>query len=517
MKNFARTIALLLCAVLMFSVFAACEDTSSNVNESNASANESASANNSDASSSENSFDDTVGFYGYTGVPEGADFGGQTVGVLTLAAYQVQAESNPTFDPENMTVVDTAAAECTRLVEELLNITIEEEGISTGSRYGGPFYKRVNNDAMSDTATYLFIMPALTEAAMLASDGLLYDLNNLVNLENPWWNKEFNDSVTIADRTYFAASDITTVSVASTMCVIFNKEIEKKFELAKGYGYESLYDMVDAKAWTQDVMYEMSKKVYEDTNENFICDPEDTCGVSAQHNVIYWLLRSGGINVCTLDEEGYPELTVKNERAISLVTKAQEFAQDPNGGMIIADDWKTENESPAVQTFIDGRCLFLFNALSAMDAVRVMEDDFGVLPCPMFDDTQDNYTNNVGAWTSNCVAIPTSVHEEDLELAVHVVESLAAVSRSKLTPTYFEQTLQYQISRDDESMRMLDLINANRTPDLSEMYRWGKMMQTIADLRTGATGTFVSAYDAIDEQTIIEIEATVEQFKNSTN
>ncbi len=515
MKKFLRAIALLLCAVLMFSVFAACEDVTTDVNE-NSGAAESGSAN-SDAKD-ENSFDDEKGFYGYTGIPEGTDFGGREVSVLTLASYQIQPESSPTYDPENMTVVNTTAAECTRLVEELLNIEIVEEGIDTGSRYGGPFYKRVQNDALSGTADYAFIMPALTEAAMLASDGLLYDLNKLVDLSQPWWCKEFNDAVTIAGKTYFASSDITTVSVASTMFVLFNKVIEKKYELAKGYGYDSMYAMVDDKAWTQDVMYEMAKKVYSDTNENNISDPEDQLGMSAQHNVVYWLLRSGGINVCTLDSEGYPTLTVKNERAISLVTKAQEYCQDPASGLVIADDYPVESGlRPTVTAFLDGRCLFFFNAISSLDTLRVMEDDFGVLPCPMFDDTQENYTNNVGAWTSNCVAIPTSIPEEDIQLSVYLIEALAAVSRSKLTPTYFEQTLQYQISRDDESMRMLDIINANRAPDLSEMYRWGKMMQTIAGLRTAPIGTFVSAYDAIDEQTILEIEATVEDFKNSKN
>ncbi|MBR5286336.1 MAG: hypothetical protein IKU30_05495, partial [Clostridia bacterium] len=89
MKNFLRTIALLLCAVLMFSVFAACEDVSTNVNESSV-ATESGSAN-SDAKD-ENSFDDAKGFYGYTGIPEGTDFGGREVSVLTLASYQIQPE-----------------------------------------------------------------------------------------------------------------------------------------------------------------------------------------------------------------------------------------------------------------------------------------------------------------------------------------------------------------------------------------------------------------------------------------
>ena len=519
MKTFTRTIALLLCAVLMFSVFAACEDPSANVNESgNANSGENSNAENSSASN-ENSFDSTKGFFGYEGIPEGTDYGGKLVRVLTLAPYQVKPESNPMYSAENASVVISAASECTRLVEQLLNVEVEEEGIDTGSRYGGPFYKRVNTDAMSDTADYLFIMPALTEAAMLASDGILYDLNTLVNLDNPWWCKQFNDAVTIAGKTYFASSDITTISVASTMLVLYNKNIEKKYGLANKYGYESMYDMVDKKAWTQDVMYEMAKAVYQDTNETSISDPEDFVGISAQHNVVFWLLRSGGINVCTLDEDGYPKLTVNNERAISLITKAQEYCQDPVSGLVIADEHKIEGASinPVVQAFIDGRGLFFFNAVSAMDSVRSMEDDFGVLPCPMFDDTQDNYSCNVGAWTSNCVAIPTSVHESELELAVQFIEALGAVSLNKLTPTYFEQTLQYQISRDEDSMRMLELIREVRTPDLSEMYRWGKMMQTIADLRTAPVGTFVSAYDAIDEQTILDIEATVEKFKNNSN
>ena len=509
MKKFARALALMLCAIMMFSVFAACDDSSTVTTESSSTVAES--------QTEDSSFNDELGFYGYQGIPEGTDYGGKTVRVLTLADYQVKPESNPTFDSENMTAVITAASECTRLVEQLLNIEVEEEGISTGSRYGGPFYKRVHTDAMSSTADYLFIMPALTEAAMLASDGLLYDLNQLVDLSNPWWCKQFNDAVTIAGKTYFASGDITTKGVASTMFVLFNKEIEKKHDLVKKYGYSSMYEMVDKGGWTQDVMYEMSKAVYVDSNENNLCDPEDMLGVSAQHNVVFWLLRSGGINVCTLDEEGYPVLTVNNERAISLITDAQEYCQDPVSGLVIADEHKPEGggPNPCVQAFIDGRCLFFFNAISAMDTVRTMEDDFGVLPCPKYDDTQDNYTCNVGAWTSNCVAIPTSIPEEELTLAVQFIEALGAVSRKKLTPTYFEQTLQYQVSRDDESMRMLELINEVRVPDLSEMYRWGKMMQTIADLRTAPIGTFTSAYDAIDDQTIIEIEVTVDKFKNA--
>ncbi len=500
MKNILKAISLILLIALSCTFFAAC----------NGSSDES-----SNADLSENTDD---GFYGYQ-VPEGLNYNDEVVRVLTLGSYQIKPEDNPEYSSEKASAVISAASECTRKVEQLLGVVVEEEAISTGSRYGGPFYQRVVNDAMSDTADYLFVMPALTEAAMLASDGLLYDLNTLVNLDNPWWCKEFNDVVTIGGKTYFASGDITTVSLASTMFVVFNKEIESKHGLANKYGYESMYDMVDKDAWTQDVMFEMAKTVYVDSNENNRCDPDDLVGISAQHNVVYWLLRSGGINVCTVNDDAAPSLNVKNERALNLIYNAQEYCQDPKSGLVIADEYKDYEGpfNPTVEAFYDGRGLFFFNALSAMDAIRSMKNDFGVLPCPKFDDTQENYTCNVGAWTSNCIAVPTSVHESQLELATHFIEALGAISHELLTPTYFEQTLQYQISRDDDSMRMLDLINNNRAPDLSEMYRWGNLMQTIADMRTQPIGTFVSAYDAIDEQTIIEIEETLEFFRNSKN
>ena len=501
MKNVMRVVSMLLLVAFFCTALAACNN------------------NEGDESNTNESVQLDGGFYGYN-LPEDAYYEDEVVRVLTLGAYQIKPEDNPEYSEEKLSAVLSAASECTRKVEQRLGVTVEEEAIVTGSRYGGPFYQRVVSDAMSDTADYLFIMPALTEAAMLATDGLLYDMNALVNLDNPWWCKDFNDAVTIAGKTYFVSGDITTVGLASTMFVLFNKRIESTHELAKSYGYNSMYELVDNNAWTQDVMFEMAKKVFVDSNENNKPDPDDDLvGMSAQTNIVYWLLRSGGINVCTLDSDGYPALTVNHERALTLIQKAQQYCQDPKSGLLIADDYKDYEGpmNPAPEAFYDGRGLFFFNAISAMDAVRSMKDDFGVLPCPKFDKDQEKYSNNVGAWTSNCIAIPTSIDESKLQLAVHFIESLGAISRELLTPAYFEQTLQYQISRDDDSVRMLKLISENRAPDLSEMYRWGKMMQTISEMRTSPLGTFVSAYDAIDEQTILEIEDTVELFKNMEN
>ena len=370
---------------------------------------------------------------------------------------------------------------------------------------------------MSDTADYLFCMPCLLEGAMLAEGEYLYDMNKIVDLDNPWWCKPFNDALTINGASYMAAGDIGMVSRDATLFVGFNKKMAESNHITDKYGCKDLYEMVDKKLWTQDVMFEMAKSVYQDINQNNICDVGDINGLSGQDGIVYWLLKTGGENICENDETGYPHLVVKNERAISLIEQAQDYFQDPQNGFMCADDYFSQSQIPVsdilVPEFKADRCLFFMNALLNLKLIRDMESDFGILPCPMYDKDQKTYISNVGAWSSDAICVPLSTKEEDLELTRHVIECLGAISIEKLTPVYYEQTLQYQISRDDDSMRMLDIIFANRTPDMAETFRWGQMPSAVVSMSKKPKGSFVSAYEAIEEATETAIAETVKSFR----
>lgn len=457
-------------------------------------------------------------------IPDDADYGGKTIRVLTTSvtatasSYQIQPNNNPSYSAETATATISAAAECTRLVEERLNVNIEEECIITLSRIGGEMYNRIYSDAMSLTADYLFAMPCVIEAAMLAKDGLLYDLNEVptINLNNEWWCKPFNETVSIAGHTYFGSNDIGYVSKDATLFVAFNKKMADSNRITEKYGYSSLYEMVDNKAWTQDVMYEMARSVYQDLNNNNICDPGDINGMAGQVGVVYWNLIAGGEHIVTKDKNDYPLLTIKNERAIGIIEKAQDYFSDPQSGFICADDYFSQSNIPVtdiiVPEFKADRCLFFYNALLNLDLIRDMESDFGVLPCPLYDKTQENYISNIGAWSATCVCIPVSTQNDDVKLAGLVIEALAAACKEKLNPVYYKQTLQYQISRDDDSMRMLDIIFANRTPELAEAYRWGTMTDVMNGMLKAQKGTFVSAYEAAEPATQKAISETIAAF-----
>ena len=456
-------------------------------------------------------------------IPESLDFGGKKVKVLTTGTaaspttHQIQPNNNEQYSEETTNAVLTACEECTRLVEQELGITVEEEMVYTWSRYGGDMYKRIQTDAMSYSGDYVFAMPCSIEASMLSIEGMLYDLNDVphIDLSREWWCHEFNEGVTVDGSTYFAISDIGTVSKQATLFVAFNKKMAETNKLTDKYGYSSLYEMVDKKAWTQDVMFEMAKSVYQDVNANNVRDLGDINGLAGQDGAVYNFLTAAGEQIISI-EDGFPKLTVYNERAINVISNAQEYLQDPQGGFISANDYFDMSQVPVrdaiVPEFKADRLLFFMDAIMNLDLIRDMESDFGVLPVPMYDEHQDGYSSQIGCWSTNCIVVPTFVQGEELEIAGYFIEALSAVSHKKLNPVYYEQTLQYQISRDDDSMRMLDIIFNTRTCELAEIYHLG-IYDTVCGMLKKPVGTFASEYDAIDDKTNDAIEEIVASYK----
>lgn len=507
MKSSIRIISALLLLFVLFS-FAACGTNTEGVSRS---------ADITDTTADANTF------YGYA-LDESVNYGGETVKVITTAVqqtetcYGINPNSNPLYVSETASAVVSAQAKCISIVEERLGLKVEEEMIYTFNRYGGEMYQRIYKDVTTGTVDYLFAMPCLIEAGMLALDGFLHPLNDILDLDNPWWAKAFNNTVTIAGKTYFAVGDIGITSKDSTQFVAFNKQMVESQHLAEKYGRKSLYEMVDNHEWTQDVMFEMAREVYRDTNQNNKPDLGDVFGIAGQSGIIHWLLCAGNERICTKDSDGYPILTLNNERAVSLITKAQENLQNPATGYMNADDYFNMSSIPVenvvVPEFKADRCLFFVNALLNLPLIRDMKSDFGVLPLPLYDKEQENYSSNCGAWVASCIVIPSSVLGADLEKAKNVLECLGAVSRQELNPVYYEQTLQYQVARDDDSARMLDIIFANRAPELGEIYRWGNMHELVTSMLTAQPGTFVSSYQTREEKTKYDIEETVKKLKN---
>ena len=81
-----------------------------------------------------------------------------------------------------------------------------------------------------------------------------------------------------------------------------------------------------------------------------------------------------------------------------------------------------------------------------------MKSDFGVIPTPKLDETQEDYF--IEPDVTKMLVIPVTA--SDLDRTAVIVEALAYEGYTYLRPLYYETMLQSKYLRDEESVEMLD-------------------------------------------------------------
>jgi len=105
--------------------------------------------------------------------------------------------------------------------------------------------------------------------------------------------------------------------------------------------------------------------------------------------------------------------------------------------------------------FPNSLSMFYAEKLNYTDKLREMKDDYGIVPMPKYDEAQDAYYT-IADDNYSQVMIP--VNAGDLELCGAFLEIMSAESYKFITPAYFETTMKDKYLRDENSIKMLDLI-----------------------------------------------------------
>ena len=98
------------------------------------------------------------------------------------------------------------------------------------------------------------------------------------------------------------------------------------------------------------------------------------------------------------------------------------------------------------------------------DIFADMEDQYSILPYPMYDENQDKYRTSA-ADRYSIITIPITC--EDLDMVSIVTEALNYEGHKRVIPVYYEESLQKRYTHDIESIELLDVIMAGRTFDIS--------------------------------------------------
>ncbi|MBO5273414.1 MAG: hypothetical protein J6I45_02240 [Clostridia bacterium] len=312
---------------------------------------------------------------------------------------------------------------------------------------------KANDDAYQLGAAYSFFG---TAAAVNGGYVNWYDLD-YINLEKPWWSREYLEAASYDNVSFIANGDLSLLFNEVTLAIFFNKKIAEDFALG------NIYEIVSSGAWTLDKLSEHSKLVAADLDGNSVMDTEDRYGLATNNcthldNFVF----SSNISTVERNENGYPVVVINNEKTIALLETLKELLVGSSYNMINNDGMYALPDG----MFANNQALYMTSWLGDASRYRDMEADFGIIPYPKYDEKQENYATSFLDRTDIFV-IPVTA---DLEFVPIITEVMAAESYKLVIPAFYDIALKTKYSRDNESQEMIDLILDNIKFDFGHIY-----------------------------------------------
>ncbi len=292
------------------------------------------------------------------------------------------------------------------------------------------------------------------QAAMITGQ-YFHNMLNVPHLDfsNPWWHTDINDAFTLYGYLPFVLSDYSVNSYQYANLLVFNKT------LAANNDINNLYDLVRDHKWTKDVFYEIVKSISNDSNGDGKMDVNDTYGYATNfgYHALTWCYAIGERGV-TLTDDGV-QLGYRSEKFTTLTQWLYELLY--NSKLTFEIEW----DKPCDISWDENRVLFQAIWLNDLEKFRDYNSSYGLLPYPMFDENQDKYYTyddcRCGAF-----GIPVTSSEEDIDKTGLILEALSADSHYNLIPKYLETVVDSKLSRDADSLEMLDYIMEGRIHDI---------------------------------------------------
>lgn len=304
----------------------------------------------------------------------------------------------------------------------------------------------------------------------------------------PWWWSDYMDKTAVgADKRYILVGDYFIDMLQGMNVLYFNKNMYNS-----NYGDpEDLYKFILDGKWTIDVVSKYIKESYVDVNGNNTVDEDDTFGyvTYATSASVDPFVYSTDIKFSSRDANGIIQINPYNDKYITLTQKLYD--------LFFNDGTRVYNSNASVDKFKAGGGLFLgksrFNVLVSL---RDMEDDYGILPYPKYDETQDHYRTLVH--DNQCLGV-IPITTTKLDTISAVVEALCAESYRSLIPAYYETALKVKYVRDDLSVQMIDMIHGAASTEFIYVYyeslnNIGSIYRTLMNKKSIE---FVSEYEKI--------------------
>ena len=275
------------------------------------------------------------------------------------------------------------------------------------------------------------------------------------------------------------------------------------------------YSSVLNGTWTLDQMYNLGLKARVDINGDGNYDRAmDTFGMVTHQYTANALLYGSGELFFAKDKNDEPYITFDNKRIVDVCEKVEKFFK--TAGYMYDTTEGNGNGQGIQEKFAADEALFAGEVLQCARRYRGMTTDFGILPYPKYDESQDNYVT-YSLEMVYPVGVTKNIYGVDLERVGIVTEALQSASVNTLYKSYFEAALtSARFLRDDESEDMLKIIFKTRCFPLATMKDFGGVAGKFAYAVRKATGgysTLVGKFKGMAEGEIQEALEAIDRIK----
>ncbi len=395
---------------------------------------------------------------------ETVDYGGRDFNFLVREDQEDRlapelGDEEATGDVLNEAVVYRDAA-----VENKYNININHILIAGGWLDQVSYINTLSQSIMAGDGDYDLIDGAALIIGACYANNSFYNLLEVpeLQLDSPWWSPVAKNSLTVNDKLYAMAGDISTSIWEYMYVYMFSKPLLAAFDL------EDPYQLVRDGKWTFEKMAEMSKGIYLDLNQDNRVDEGDRFGVLYPNDTHLHAHHSSFDIVFTQPtEDGMVELNLVTEKAVDACNMMRDFIFDNDDVLLghkvpFPAGWET-----GASKFANNEALFYATRMFVATDLRNMEADFGILPYPKYDEEQDMYYS-VCAEDRTMLTIPVDV--KDVSFSGTITEALTVAGHEMVIPVYQDKVLKVKNLRDEESYEMIQLIRAGFVIEFADDY-----------------------------------------------
>ena len=395
-------------------------------------------------------------------IPADFDMKGETVGILYPGHIEDQVEG----DNETLDIVYTKIYERNEKVAARLNVDLQL--IHSGTTWWEDFVDVLRRGIQTLDDSFEIVMTTNNTVIQNKLFSLFHNLNDsmYIDIEQDWWYKDAIMELSVDNYYYrFLYGDILLGGLGNAGCIYYNKDLYGEY--VDPGNPDGLYTHVFNGTWTfERFSMEVAKSHVDFGGEN------DIHGYSLIRygEPLHYFPVSCDVEFYKRNDNGMPVITVNNQKAVDFTQKLYDLLYNNKGAWLFFPN-QIGAETAHETDFVDGKVMFNLSTIIGFlnENMRAMEDTFGVLPYPKWDEAQEEYITMM-ANGSTLTAVPVSVTEDRaLNETSAVIEAMCSEAYQSIAPAFYETACKRAYSRDDTSAEILDIITGRHATIKSKL------------------------------------------------